>query len=214
GKFRFPWTVEGELLLLLALPILFLPWTPLVRVRGPGALLAWPWVVGLLAVYSLPGLKHPHYVVPALAPLAVLASAPRPGAGRWSSAAGLLVLAVGAGLALRFPLSRPGLPAPAGVAPPPRLPVRALAPRAVLAGEAVRVCGAILPRAVPPPVPAWVAERAGSRQLFTATQNPGLYSFLLGRQVHRVSGEGAVLRALEDGQGLLVTRDEREQLPP
>src|SRR5262249_34822314 len=179
GKFRFPWTVEGETLLLLALPILFLPWTPLVRVRGPGALLAWPWVVGLLAVYSLPGLKHPHYVVPALAPLAVLASAPRPGAGRWSSAAGLLVLAVGAVLALRFPLSRPVLLALAGVALLLVLAMLALARGAVLAGAvgfagaAVLVFGAILPRAVPPPVPAWVAERAGSRQLFTATQNPG-----------------------------------------
>ncbi len=73
GKFRFPWTLEGELELLVALPVLLLPWTPLVRLRGPAAGLAWPWVLGLLFLYSLPGLKHPHYVVPALAPLALLA---------------------------------------------------------------------------------------------------------------------------------------------
>jgi hypothetical protein len=59
-----------------------------------------------------------------------------------------------------------------------------------------------------------VAERAGGRALFTATQNPGLYSFLVGRTVHRASGEGPVLRALEEGQALLVTRDERAGLPP
>jgi len=32
--------------------------------------------------------------------------------------------------------------------------------------------------------------------------------------VHRASGEGPVLRALEEGQALLVTRDERAGLPP
>ena len=220
GKFRFPWTAEGELLLLLALPVLFLPWTPLVRVSGPGALLAWPWVVGLLAVYSLPGLKHPHYVVPALAPLAILASGPRAGRGRWGSSAVLLAVAVAAVLALRFPLPTLVLLALAGVALLLVLAAVAVARRAVLAGAvgiagaAVLVFGAILPGAVPPPVPAWVAERAGSRPLFTATQNPGLYSFLLGRSVHRVSGEAAVLRALGEGQALLVTRDERTLLSP
>ena len=103
GKFRFPWTVEGELGLLLALPVLLLPWTPLVRVRGPGAALAWPWVAGLLILYSLPGLKHPHYVVPALAPLAVLASGDRPRTGRLASAALILALGMAGALALRFP---------------------------------------------------------------------------------------------------------------
>jgi hypothetical protein len=28
GKFGFPWTAEGELVLLLALPVLLLPWSP------------------------------------------------------------------------------------------------------------------------------------------------------------------------------------------
>jgi hypothetical protein len=58
-----------------------------------------------------------------------------------------------------------------------------------------------------------VAERAGPHALFTATQNPGLYSFLLGRTVHRVSGEGPILQALESGQALLVTHEERNGLP-
>jgi hypothetical protein len=220
GKFRFPWTAEGELLLLLALPVLFLPWTPLVRARAPGALLAWPWVLGLLAVYSLPGLKHPHYVVPALAPLAILASGPRAGGGRWGSAVVLLGLGVAAVLALRFPLPTRVLLALAGVALLLLLAALAVARGGVLAGAvgvagaAVLVFGTILPGAVPPPVPPWAAERAGSRPLFTATQNPGLYSFLLGRSVHRVSGEEAVLRALQDGQALLVTRDERALLSP
>jgi 4-amino-4-deoxy-L-arabinose transferase-like glycosyltransferase len=220
GKFRFPWTVEGELLLLLALPVLFLPWTPLVRARGPGARLAWPWVLGLLAVFSLPGLKHPHYVIPALAPLAVLASGPGRGAGRWGSAVVLLGLAVASLLALRFPLRAPVLLALAGVAMLLVLGALAVGRGAVLAGAvgfagaAALLFAAVLPGAVPPPVPAWAIERAGTRPLFTATQTPGLYSFLAGRSVHRVSGEAGILRALEDGQALLVTRDERAQLPP
>jgi len=220
GKFRFPWTLEGELLLLLALPVLLLPWTFLVRGRGPGAPLAWPWVAGLLLLYSLPGLKHPHYVVPALAPLAVLASGARPGGGRLASAALILALGVAGALALRFPLAggvRFGL---ACVVLLLGLSALALARGSLLAGAvafagaAVLLFASVLPGAIPPPVPAWVAERAGGRPLFTATQNPGLYSFLLGRTVHRASGEGPVLRALEEGQALLVTQEERAGLPP
>jgi len=220
GKFRFPWTLTGELGLLLALPILFLPWTPLVRPRGPGAALAWPWVLGLLLVYSLPGLKHPHYVVPALVPLAVLASGPRPGAGRWGPALLLLGLALAGALALRFALVAPvrlalgGTVLLLGLAGFAMGRGRVLAGAVGFAGASALLFAAVLPGAVPPPVPSWVAERAGSRELFTATQNPGLYSFLLGRAVHRASGEDRMLRALEAGQGLLVTRDERSLLPP
>ena len=220
GKFRFPWTLEGELALLLALPVLLLPWTPLVRLRGPGAALAWPWVLALLVLYSLPGLKHPHYVVPALAPLAVLASGARPGAGRWVVAALLLAVGIAGALALRFPLTGPvriGLVCVVLLVLGASLLLGrgAVAAGAVaFAGAAVILFGGVLPGAVPPPVPAWVAERAGPRPLFTATQNPGLYSFLVGRSVHRASGEGPVLRALEEGQALLVTRDERGDLPP
>ena len=220
GKFRFPWTVEGELALLLALPVLLVPWTPLVRGRGPGTALAWPWVVGLLAVYSLPGLKHPHYVIPALAPLAVLASGGRPGAGRLGSAALILALAVAATLALRFPLAAPvrlGLGCVVVLLVLSALAVGrgAVAAGALgFAGAAVLLFASVLPGALPPPVPPWVADRAGSREMFTATQNPGLYSFLLGRTVHRASGEGPMLRALEAGQALLVTREERAALPP
>jgi 4-amino-4-deoxy-L-arabinose transferase-like glycosyltransferase len=220
GKFRFAWTLEGELGLLLALPVLFLPWTPLVRMRAPGAPLAWPWVVTLLFLYSLPGLKHPHYVVPALAPLAVLASGPRPGAGRLGSVALLIGLAVAGALALRFPLAGPVRLGLACVVVLVLLSALAVGRSAVLAGSlafagaSVLLFASVLPGAVPPPVPDWVAERAGPRPLFTATQNPGLYSFLLGRTVHRASGEGPMLHALEAGQALLVTRDERAGLPP
>jgi len=220
GKFRFAWTVEGELGLLLAAPVLLLPWTPLVRVRGPGAALAWPWVVGLLFVYSLPGLKHPHYVLPALAPMAVLASGAQPGSRRIGSMVLLLALAVAGALALRFPLAAPvrlGLGCAISLL---ALSAAAMGRGAVLAstvgfaGAAVLLFASVLPRAVPPPVPSWVGERAGSRPLFTATQNPGLYSFLVGRSVHRASGEAQMLRALQEGEALLVTREERTELPP
>jgi len=81
------------------------------------------------------------------------------------------------------------------------------------AGAAVLMLGVVLPGAVPPPIPAWAIERAGDRPLFTATQKPGLYSFLVGRSVHQVSGEAGILAALEAGQGLLVTREEELFLP-
>jgi 4-amino-4-deoxy-L-arabinose transferase-like glycosyltransferase len=219
GKFRFPWTVEGELGLLLALPVLFLPWSPLVGLRGPGAALAWPWVLGLLLLYSLPGLKHPHYVVPALAPLAVLASDIPGRAGRAGSAVVILALALAGALALRFPLAAPVRLGLVSVVVLLGLSALALFRGAVgagavaFAGAAVLLFASVLPGAIPPPVPSWVADRAGPRPLFTATQNPGLYSFLLGRTVHRVSGEGPILQALESGQALLVTREERNGLP-
>jgi hypothetical protein len=220
GKFHFPWTVEGELELLLALPVLLLPWTPLVRMRGPGGALAWPWVLALLVLYSLPGLKHPHYVVPALAPLAVLASGPRPGVGRWVVAALLLALGIAGALALRFPVAAPvriGLVCVVVLLVGASLLLgrgAVVAGAVAFAGAAVILFGSVLPGAVPSPVPAWVAERAGARPLFTATQNPGLYTFLVGQTVHRASGEEPILRALEEGQALLVTRDERAELPP
>src|SRR5262249_35818433 len=180
GKFHFPWTLEGELGLLLALPVLLLPWTPLVRIRGAGAALAWPWVLGLLGLFSLPGVKYPHYVLPALAPLVVRAGAVRPDARRWGSAAVLFALAVAGALALRFPLVLPVRLALAGAVLLVALAAVALA-RAVpvagavaFAGAAVLMFGVVLPGAVPAPLPGWVLERAGSPPLFTATQKPGL----------------------------------------
>jgi hypothetical protein len=71
----------------------------------------------------------------------------------------------------------------------------------------------VLPGALPPQVPSWVATRAGGRPVFTATQAPGLYSFLMGTQVHRASGPDGLLRSLEAGQALLVTQEERGLLP-
>jgi 4-amino-4-deoxy-L-arabinose transferase-like glycosyltransferase len=220
GKFRFPWTLDGELILIFALPTLLLPWTPLVRLRGPGAALAWPWVLGLLLVYSLPGLKHPHYVAPALAPLAVLACGGPVGARQRISAMVLLGLALAGALALRFPLVAPVRFALVAAVALAALAAVAVGRGSVLggavgfAGSAVLLFALVLPGALPPPVPAWVGERAGGRPLFTATQNPGLYTFLVGRPVHRVSGEEGITRALEDGQALLVTSEERTRLPP
>ena len=220
GKFRFPWMLEGELELLLALPVLLLPWTPLVRLRGPASALVWPWVLWLLLLYSLPGLKHPHYVVPALAPFVLLASAPPERSRRWTSAALLLGVAAAGALALRFPVPGSARLALGGVVLLVALAAMAVSLGALragatgVAGGAVLLFATVLPRVVPRPIPAWVATTAGGRPLFTATQNPGLYTFLVGTPVHRVSGADGVLRALEAGQALLVTREERALLPP
>jgi hypothetical protein len=132
----------------------------------------------------------------------------------------LLALVVAGALALRFPLAAPVRLGLLCVVVLLALSAVAVGRGAVLAstvgfaGAAVLLFASVLPGAVPPPVPSWVVERAGSRPLFTATQNPGLYSFLVGQSVHRASGEAPMLRALEEGQALLVTRDERALLPP
>jgi 4-amino-4-deoxy-L-arabinose transferase-like glycosyltransferase len=219
GKFRFAWTLEGEAMLLLALPVLFLPWTPLVQPRSAGAPLAWPWILCVLLVFSLPGLKHAHYIVPALAPLSVLAAGGRLGRGRWVSALVLASLAVLGVLAVRFPL--PGavrfalstaslLVLVSGV-----LVARAqLLPAAMaLAGATVLLFGAVLPSAVPPPVPEEAWKVVGSRQVFTVTQNPGLLTLLLGRPVHRAHGPEEIRAALASGGVLVLSGEEGAALP-
>jgi 4-amino-4-deoxy-L-arabinose transferase-like glycosyltransferase len=219
GKFSFPWTLAGEVGLLVALPVLALPWTLLVRARSPAAALAWPWVVVVLAVFSLPGLKHDHYVVPALVPMVLLASAPSSVAGRRATAVLLGLAAVLCLLPLRL-----ALPTVAAVG----LALggvllgaggwligrdRALPASVAVAGAAVLVLAVTLPVAIPTPVPQQAWEAAAGRTVYTASENPGLLSFLAGRPVHRVHGVAAIAQALESGGVLILDAEEEGRLP-
>ena len=219
GKFRFPWTLAGEVGLLVALPVLALPWTLRARARGPAAALAWPWVAVVLGVFSLPGLKHDHYVVPALVPLALLASGPSSVAGRRASAALLGVIAVLCLLLLRLTL-------PTGAAASLVLGGvllgagawlmgrdRAFSAAVAVAGAAVLILAVTLPVAIPAPVPPRAWEAAAGRTVYTASENPGLLSFLADRPVHRVHGAAATLQALESGGVLILDAEEEGQLP-
>src|SRR5262249_18669947 len=205
GKFRFPWTVGDEVGLLAALPVLLLPWTFRIRPAGPGAALAWPWVVVVLGVFSVPGLKHAHYVVPALVPLVLLASGPASKWGRRATTLLLAVIALLCALLLRF-----GLPVAASLA----LGLGAalvggaawlvarehpLAGAAGVSGAAVLALAVVLPLSIPAPVPPQAWSTVAGRSVYTASENPGLLSFLADRPVHRVHGVAAAEAALEGG---------------
>jgi 4-amino-4-deoxy-L-arabinose transferase-like glycosyltransferase len=247
GKFRLPWTAAGELLLLLALPVLFLPWTPLLSFRrapradepwsdemsdtsvssgldtGPGDrggfALVVPWVLAVLVVYSLPGLKHPHYMVPALVPLVVPATRGATGSGRWLSAAVLGALGLAGALAMRFPFEPAVRVALAGAtllafgAAVLIAAARPLAGALAVAGTAVVLLGGVLPAAVPGPVPPQVWALAGNRGIFTTDQNPGLLTLLAGRTVRRAYGATGLRAALAGGGVLVLSESDREQLP-
>jgi 4-amino-4-deoxy-L-arabinose transferase-like glycosyltransferase len=247
GKFRLPWTAAGELVLLLALPVLLLPWTPLVALRHPpkpdevdpdevsdtsvsstrdmgpggwdGLELVGPWVLAVLVVYSLPGLKHPHYVLPALLPLVVLATRGATGGGRWLTAAVLVALGVGGALALRFPLEFAVRLALAGAtllvlgASVLMARARPFAGAVAVAGAAVLLLGAVLPAVIPGPVPAQAWALVGNREIFTTDQNPGLLTLLSGRTVRRAYGSAGVRSALAGGGALVLSESDRQHLP-
>jgi 4-amino-4-deoxy-L-arabinose transferase-like glycosyltransferase len=219
GKFRFPWTVGGELVLLAALPVLFLPWTLRIRPAGPGAALAWPWIAVVMGVFSLPGLKHAHYVVPALVPLAVLASGPATSWGRRGTAVLLAVVALLCFLllGLRLPFAAAlglGLGASlVGAAAWLVARERPLAGAAAVSGAAVLVLAVVLPSAIPAPVPREAWGAVAGRAVYTASENPGLLSFLAGRSVHRVHGVAATQGVLDGGGVLILGEDEEGQLP-
>jgi hypothetical protein len=242
GKFQLPWTAAGELLLLLALPVLCLPWTPLVARRRPpradevfdtsvssgldmglggrdGLALATPWVLAVLVVYSLPGLKHPHYMLAALLPVVVLATRGARGSGRWLTAALLAAVGLVGALALRFPLESAVRAALAGAtllvlgAAVLIARARPFAGAMAVAGAAVLLLGAVLPAAIPGPVPAPAWALVENRGIFTTDQNPGLLTLLSGRTVRRAYGSAGVRSALASGGALVLSESDRQHLP-
>ena len=225
GKFSVPWTFGAEAWLLLVLFLLALPWVFLVQWRGAPRtlhLVSGVWLAAVLLVFSLPGLKQAHYVVPCLVPLLLLAAVPErphPVPARLTAAL-LLALALGALLCLRVPLplsARLGLLGVAVLLGAAAVAVFRLRPEAAavgFGGASVLTLALVLPVFNPPPVPesAWAA--ASERPVGIWRQDPGLYELLSGKQVRRVNDAAEAQAAVEAGGALVLPFQDFAALPP
>ncbi len=224
GKFSGPWTLRAEGWLLLVLALLALPWVGLVQWRAapPGLrLLSGAWLAVVLLVFSLPGLKQSHYVVPCLLPLLLLAAVPeRPHAlaARVTAvlfvvltAVPLLVLRVGFPSGARFGLAGMAVLLALGAFALWRLRVDAAA--VGFAGACVLALALVLPAVNPPPVPeaAWAA--AGERPVVIWRQEPGLYELLVRRRVHRVNDAAETAAAVAQGAAAILPAQDLDALP-
>jgi 4-amino-4-deoxy-L-arabinose transferase-like glycosyltransferase len=218
-RFRHPWTLAGEGTLLGGFLLFLMPWTflflaalpgALRRWREPGALLPLAWIAAVLAVFTLPSLKWPHYGL-GCAPAAVLLACRTP-PPRWARAATALLLAALAALAalaLRWPV---GLAAGAALgATALALGAAAalvwrdrLAAAAAAAGAGLAILLAFAVPAVNPPViPADALARLRDRDLYLYDAVPGNFTLGAGRPVHRVNPD-ALASVLEGGGVVIV----------
>ncbi len=224
GKFTVPWTLGSEAWLLAVLLLLALPWVGLVQWRGspPGLrLLCGVWLAAVLVVFSVPGLKQSHYVVPCLVPLLLLAAVPeRPWTPAARLTAALLAVVAAAPLvALRapFPLStRLGLLGMAvllGLAAVALWRLRPEAAAVGFGGATVLAFALVLPVLNPPPVPdtAWAA--AGQRPVVIFRQDPGLYELLSLRKVRRVNDAEETRAAVAQGAAAVLPFQDFAALP-
>jgi 4-amino-4-deoxy-L-arabinose transferase-like glycosyltransferase len=224
GKFGGPWTLASETWLLAVLFLLALPWVGLLQWRGCSSdlrLLVGAWLGVVLLVFSLPGLKQSHYVVPCLVPLLLLAAVPdRPLHLPARATAGLLmVVAAVSLLALRvpFPLAtRLGLLGMAVLLLLAAFALWRLRPEAAavgFGGATVLALALVLPVLNPPPVPeaAWAA--AGERPVVIWRQEPGLYELLSDRKVHRVSNAEETQAAVAQGAAAVLPFQDFAGLP-
>ena len=114
---RFTGTLEGHggsvLYYVVVLPLLLLPWTPLLALVVGRARKLWSdplsrflllWAAFVLGLFSLSGTKLPHYMLYGLAPLALLMARHVPEVGRGWKAALWLVLAFELALAAVLPM--------------------------------------------------------------------------------------------------------------
>jgi hypothetical protein len=224
GKFSVPWTAAAEAWLLLVLLLLALPWVGLVQWWGsPKALrlLSGVWLGGVLLVFSLPGLKQAHYVVPCLVPLLLLAAVPEAPRKVAARATALLLSAVAAValLALRVPFptsARLGLLGMAlllGLAAFSLWRLRPEAAAVGFGGAAVLALALVLPVLNPAPVPdaAWAA--AGERPVVIYRQEPGLYELLARRKVRRVNDTAETRLAVAQGAAAVLPFQDYAALP-
>jgi hypothetical protein len=215
GKFTVPWTFGAEAWLFLVLFLLALPWVGLVQWKAAGRplrLLTGVWLCAVLLVFSLPGLKQSHYVIPCLLPLLLLAAvpaAPRPPAAR-ATAVLLAAVAVVALLALRvpFPVSaRFGLLGVAVLLAAASVALfrgRPDASAVGFAGAVVLTLALVLPVLNPPPVPEFAWDAAGERPVVTYRQEPGLLELLAARRVRRVNDAEETRLAVVGGAAAVV----------
>jgi 4-amino-4-deoxy-L-arabinose transferase-like glycosyltransferase len=224
GKFGVRWTFASEAWLLAVLLLLALPWVGLAQWRGMPRdvrVLCGVWLAVVLLVFSLPGLKQSHYVVPCLVPLLLLAAVPE---APWTFAArttaGLLgVLALVSLLALRVSFPVPVRLGLLGMAVLLLLSAWAML-RLSREGAAVGFAGAailalclVLPVLNPPPVPesAWAA--AGERPVAVFRQEPGLYELLSDKKVHRVNDAAEASAAVAQGAAAVLPFQDFAAMP-
>jgi len=225
GKFTgWPWTLGGEAWLLLSLPLLSLPWVALVRWRPIGPelrLVAGVWIGVTLLIFSLPGLKQMHYVVPCLVPLLLLAAvppAPHPVGSRATAAlfAGLTAAAL-IGLRIPFPMAmRLGLLGAAVLLALGAGALWQLRPEAAavgFGGAAVLTLVLVLPGLNPLPVPDEAWRDAGGRTVAVWRQEPGLFELLAHRPVHRVNTAAETAAAAARGAAVVIPVPDYESLP-
>lgn len=224
GKFSVPWTLGGEAWLLVSLFLLALPWVGLVRWGAATPelrRLAAVWLGAVLLVFSLPGLKQAHYVVPCLVPLLLLAAVPeRPWtpAGRVTAAFFAILAAVAlVGLRMPFPAAtRFGLLGSAVLLSLSAVALWRLRPEAGavgFGGVVVLTYVLILPALNPPPVPEAAWEAAGTRPVAIWRQDPGLFELLARREVHRVNDAQEAAAAAEGGAAVVVPVSDFDALP-
>lgn len=224
GKFSVPWTLGAEAWLLLVLLLLSLPWVGLVKWWGspkPLRVLSGVWLGAVLLVFSLPGLKQSHYVVPCVVPLLLLAAVPEvPGKAAARAMAALLsAVALVALFALRvpFPVSvRLGLLGMALLLGLGAFALWRLRPDGAavgFGGAAVLALALVLPVLNPPPVPeaAWAA--AGERPVVIYRQEPGLYELLARRKVRRVNDAEETRLAVAQGAAAVLPFQDYAALP-
>lgn len=229
AKFTPPWSILGELGLLASLPGLLLPWSflflgALHRLRpiaDPRNLLPVVWIAAVLAVFSIPPVKHPHYLLPCL-PAAILIAG-RPDPSRWARAATAAVLglvAAGILLALRWPVAATAAAA-ATVSSGLLVAAAALVARARVAAAAALAGAAsgllvavVIPAFDRPPLPPAVLDAAGGRTLRVYGEYPGFAWLAGGRRVHAAWGEAWLGGALAGGEAVAMPEKERDHLSP
>lgn len=228
-RFRHPWTLHGEAVLLVGFLVFLLPWTFLFlgalpaprRLRDPALLLPAIWIAAVLLLFTIPSLKWPHYGL-ACSPAAFLLASRAP-PRRWArlaTAAALGLAAVVIALALRFSLPAAGR---AGVVLVALLLACAAAAfcfdrverGTALAGLGLAaLIGVALPAITPPALPPGARDALDGREVwFYGPPPPGVFTLALGRPVHKAWGPDAAAAVLRAGGAVIVTRPHLAEIP-
>ena len=227
-RFRHPWTLAGEATLLGGFLAFLLPWTLLAvagvpsprRWREPGVLLPLVWIGSVLAVFSIPSLKWPHYGLGCAPAAALLASRAAP--PRWARVGTAALLAAAAAISvamLRWRLPTAAVASLAGaalaLAGAARLVARErLAGGAACTGVAAALVLAVaIPAVNPPVIPAAPLAALQGRDLYVYDYVPGIFTLGAGRPVRRVE-RGDIAATLDRGGVVIASASSLAALPP
>ncbi len=227
GKFGVPWTwtKEGELLLgflVMAIPWVFLGVSAMLGVtskRHPGRVLALLGILVPTVLFTIPGFKHAHYLLPAIPLLFVLVATTT--RRRWTqlvTAAMLGLVAVGILLSARIaPIVGSLSLVIASVAlawSAACVLTNRLFQSALLVGIAVMLAlGVAWPTIAPPYVPSSLGEITKGRDTWIYGRSAGVFSIALGRQVVRAYALGDFQAAIGAGAPVIMTKESYDSLP-